>query len=142
MQMSAEKRIFTVISPFAVIVGACNQPEPPVTVEPPLLSPTFLECTENPPGLELRIDSLGNRRARVSGEGFQPGEELVLVFGAQVDTPTGHRELRHEVRPAQTVGEDGAFTWEETMQSLDSNATWTLAVIHAHGVACVAFIAP
>jgi hypothetical protein len=46
------------------------------------------------------------------------------------------------VRPAQTVGEDGAFTCEETMQPLDGNTTWNLAVVHAQGVACVTFTAP
>jgi hypothetical protein len=107
-----------------------------------LLAPTSLECTENPPGLELQVDSLGNRRVIVRGEGFQPGEELVLVFNAQVDAPTGHKELRHEVRPAQTVGDDGTFTWEQPMQPLDDNTTWNLAVVHAHGVACVTFAAP
>jgi hypothetical protein len=142
ISMSAEKRILIVVSLFAIIIGACNQPEPQATVEPPLLAPTSLECTENPPGLELQVDSLGNRRVRVRGESFQPGEELVLVFSARVDTPTGHKELRHEVRPIQTASEDGTFTWEETMQSLDGNATWNLAVVHAQGVACVTFAAP
>jgi hypothetical protein len=146
--MSARKRILIVVGFFAIMAVACNQPEPPVAVEPPVtvepasLSPTPLECTENPPGLGVQVDSLGNRRVMVRGEGFRSGEELVLVFSAQVDTPSGHKALRHEVHPAQTVGEDGAFTWEETMQSLDGNTTWNLAVVHAQGVACVTFAAP
>jgi hypothetical protein len=146
--MSAGKRILTVVGFFPIMVGACNQPElpaavePPVTVEPASLSPTPLECTDNPPGLGLQVDSLGNRRVMVRGEGFRSGEELVLVFSAQVDTPSGHKALRHEVRPAQTVGEDGSFAWEQTMQPLDGNPTWNLAVVHARGVACVTFAAP
>ena len=140
--MSVDKRILLVVGFLVIMVGACNQLEPPVTVEPPWLSPTRLECTENPPGLELQVDSLGNRRVRVRGEGFRPREELVLVFSAQVDTPTEQKELRHEVRPAQPVGKDGTFTWEETMQPLDGNTTWNLAVVHAQGVACVNFVAP
>ncbi len=146
--MSAGKRILTVVGFFAIMVGACNQPElpaavePPVTVEPASLTPTPLGCTDNPPGLGLQVDSLGNRRVMVRGEGFRSGEELVLVFSAQVDTASGHKALRHEVRPAQTVGEDGVFNWEETMQPLDGNTTWNLAVVHAQGVACVTFAAP
>jgi hypothetical protein len=146
--MSAGKRILIVVGFFAIMVGACNRPEPPAAVEPPvtveplLLSPTPLECTENPPGLELQVDSLGSRRIIVRGEGFQPGEELALVFTAQADAPTGHNELRHEVRPAQTVGEDGSFTWEQTMQPLDGNTAWDLAVVHVQGGACVTFSAP
>jgi hypothetical protein len=140
--MSAGKRIFTVVVFWAITVGACNQPEVPVTVEAASLSPTPLECTVNPPGLGLQVDSSGNRWVMVRGEGFRSGEELVLVFSAEVDTPSGHKALRHEVRPAQTVGEDGAFTWEETMQPLDGNTTWNLAVVHAQGVACISFTAP
>jgi hypothetical protein len=140
--MSAGKRILTVVGVLAIMVGACNQPEPPVTVEPASPSPTPLECTDNPPGLGLQVDSLGNRRVVVRGEGFRSGEELVLVFSAQVDTPTEQKELRHEVRPAQPVGKDGTFTWEETMQPLDGNTTWNVAVVHAQGVVCVTFVAP
>jgi hypothetical protein len=140
--MSAEKRILLVVGILTIMTIACKGPEPPVTVQPALLSPTPLGCTENPPGLELQVDSLGSRRVIVRGEGFQPGEELVLVFNAQVDAPTGHKELRHEVRPAQTVGESGVFTWEQAMQPLDGNIAWSLAVVHAHGVACITFTAP
>jgi hypothetical protein len=117
ISMSAEKRILIVVGLFAIIIGACNQPEPQATVEPLLLAPTSLECTENPPGLELQVDSLGNRRVRVRGESFQPGEELVLVFSARVDTPTGHKELRHEVRPIQTASLDALPIRFPTTQS-------------------------
>ena len=140
--MSAGKQILIVVGFFTIMVGACNRPEPPVTVEPASPSPAPLECTENPPGLELQVDSLGSRRIIVRGEGFQPGEELVLVFTAQDDAPTGHKEFRHEVHPAQTVGEDGSFTWEQTMQPLDGDTAWDLAVVHAQGVTCVTFSAP
>jgi hypothetical protein len=140
--MSVEKRILLVVGILTVMASACNGPEPPVTVQPASLSPAPLEGTENPPGLELQSDSLGNRRVMVRGEGFQPGEELILVFSVQVDAPNGHKALRHEVRPAQTVGEDGAFTWEQTMQPPDGSMTWNLAVVHARGVACITFAAP
>lgn len=140
--MSLEKRILIVVGFLMITATACNGPEPPVTVAIPELSPTSLGCTEGPSGLELWVDSLGNRRVRVRGEGFLPGEQLVLVFSAQTDTPTGHRGVRHEVRPVQPVGEDGTLTWDETMQPLDGDTTWNLAVVHAQGVACVTFVAP
>jgi hypothetical protein len=140
--MSFETRILIVVGLLIIIATACNRLGPPVTVATPELSPTSPGCTEGPSGLELWVDSLGNRRVRVRGEGFLPGEQLVLVFSAQADTPTGHREVRQEVRPIQPVGEDGTLTWDETMQPLDGDTTWDLAVVHAQGVACVTFVTP
>jgi len=133
-----------ILSFLAASIGACGRLNPPVTIAPPthLSAPTLLGCTENPEGLALHVRSVGHRRVMVSGEGFQPGEELLLVFSAEVNTPTGREALRHEVRPVQSVRDDGTFTFEETMQVISSNAIWTLAVVHLRGTACVTFTVP
>jgi hypothetical protein len=118
IQMSVDKRILLVVGFLVIMVGACNQLEPPVTVEPPWLSPTRLECTENPPGLELQVDSLGNRRVRVRGEGFQPREELSWSSVRRSTRPLNRRNsvtryVRHSlsVKTALSPGKRQCSPW-------------------------------
>lgn len=131
-----------ILSCLAVSLGACALSQPPVTMAPPLPATAPLSCTENPEGLDLRVHPLGSSRVRVSGEGFLPGEKLLLVFSTETDTLSGRKGVRLEARPAQAVSSDGTFTFEETLQPLNGETLWTLAVLHQRGTACLRFAAP
>lgn len=138
-----------VASATAVRLVACSQSTPAVTVpavtvavgpSPP--SPTAIVCTENPVGLVLDVHSLGSQGVRVIGQGFEPGEQLLLVFTAETETTEGRRSIRLELRPAQSVKADGTFLVEGTLLPRNGDMMWHLAVVHSHGVACITFRAP
>lgn len=133
-------------SVIALILVACSQPTPtvPVTIMPPGPSPTPIVCTENPVGLAVSVQPLGNHEVRVTGQGFEPGEQLLLVFTTEKATATGHRRARMvETRPAQGVSANGTFSIEDTLQPLDDSiTTWHLAVVHRRGVTCLDFTVP
>jgi len=129
---------------IAASLVACSQSTPAVTmsVRPPPPSPTAIVCTENPVGLVLDVHSLGSQGVRVIGQGFEPGEQLLLVFTAETETTEGRRSIRLELRPAQSVKADGTFLIEGTLLPRNSDMMWHLAVVHSRGVACITFRAP
>jgi hypothetical protein len=147
------RRIVTLFSALTMSVSlvACNQPTPPtpgVTVEvlPPPSSPTPIVCTENPPGLTLAVQSnvtpSGTHQVRVAGQGFEPGEHLIIVLSAETET----HATRLEASLAQGVNPDGTFTLNESLtpppNDVSGQTSWNLAVVHQRGVACMTFTVP
>jgi len=133
-----------VASAIAVSLVACSQSTPAVTVTvgSPPPPPTTIVCTENPVGLVLDVHSLGSQGLRVIGQGFEPGEQLHLVFTAETETTEARRSIRLELRPAQSVKADGTFLMEGTLLPRNGDMMWHLAVVHSRGVACITFKAP
>ena len=139
-------------SAIAVSLIACGQPilTPAVTkvvvpVDTP--SPTPIVCTENPAGLVLDVHTLESHGIRVICQGFEPGEQLLLVFTAETETTEGRRSTRTELRPGQSVEANGTFFIEGTLLPLSRNGDmmyhmWHLAVVHRRGVACITFRVP
>jgi hypothetical protein len=126
----------------AMSLAACGQsavsvPTPVIvtTVLPPRGSPTPAACTINPEGLTLDVQAGGFHQVRVVGRGFVAREPLFFVFSAATET----NSQTVEVRPAKGVGEDGAFSRDETLTpgpDASDPVVWSVAVVHSRGVAC------
>ena len=126
----------------ASLVTACRStaaqpgmPDVEVRIEAPQPTPTLPACTALPPGTSLTIEPVSASAVRLSGEGFEPGEKLIVVLTSE------YRQRRRETRffPAEPVAADGRFTI--TVGHLcpvpgAATNTWQVILIHARGAAC------
>ncbi len=112
------------VMPGVVIVTMVPQPTP----TPPV-------CTALPAGTSLVVEPVSASAARLSGEGFQPGEQLIVVLTSE----SPHHLHRIEDCPTDPVAADGCFTL--TVHGLHpipgaTTNTWEVVLIHARGAAC------
>ena len=112
-----------------------GMPDVEVRIEAPQPSPTLPACTALPLGRSLTIEPISASAVRLSGEGFEPGEKLIVVLTSE------YRQRRRETRffPAEPVAADGRFTI--TVGHLypvpgATTNTWQVILIHARGAAC------
>lgn len=113
------------VTPGIVVVTAIPQP----------FLPTPQVCTALPADTSLIIEPISASAVRLSGEGFEPGEQLTIVLTSESHQHRG----RIEFFPAEPVAADGCFTI--TVDSVypvrgATTNTWQVILIHARGAAC------
>ncbi len=78
--------------------------------------------------------------------GFQPGEQVTIVFYSDIVVSGGHsRAMRVTSSPVEPVDASGRFTDEEgNLRRLPGAVTnhWNVQVLHARGVACTDITLP
>jgi hypothetical protein len=109
------------------------------TVEPPAPTPTPVVCTDNPDGLSIDVRRTTGRTVEVVGEGFEPGEQVRVIFTAQEETIDGTRGHRLEAEPVTPVSPEGTFAFDEALPEVRRGTLWHLQVVHSRGTACAVF---
>jgi hypothetical protein len=99
-----------------------------------------LACTPLEAGMKVTITMLDRRTIRLDLEGFEP--ETPVWFWYQTRWVEGGRT--QENHPIATIGEDGRFSIEETLEDLNENGAdhWDVRVVHSKGVACTTVTFP
>jgi hypothetical protein len=121
---------------------------PAAPLSPPPISPKPLfNCTQDPPGLSLRVIEVTGtpdpadtpppppaylHRIRVEGQGFTPGENVNIAVEGRAETERSGGGQGGGVH----VNADGSFAWGPIGLAADSKVQWQVYVVHQRGVAC------
>ena len=143
------RRLYALL-PLLVFASACwpLAPTPVVITQvlPPSTPTATPECTPLLPGMSLTVTALSPSKAKVEMAGFQPGEQVTIIFYSDIVVSGGHsRSSRVESLPVEPVDASGRFTdVEGNLRRLPGAATnhWNVQVVHARGVACTDITLP
>ena len=100
-----------------------------------------VECTQ-PEGIALIIEPTSSVSAKLTLTGLQPGELPIFLFIAK---PTLTAGKERQFLSGTPVGDNGELIYEESgLDALPDSTTntWTIKVIHVHGVTCAEFTLP
>lgn len=139
-------RLFSLIILLIGGVSRCGRSATPYEVAPTVItagtpwpSPTPPICATLPAGTSLDVELVSMDTVRLSGKGFEPGEQLILVLSSE----SRQHSQRIEYRPVESVRSDGRFTI--TLDGIgplcDAKGrvitnTWQVALIHDNSAVC------
>ncbi len=109
-----------------------------ITAGTPSPSPTPPICATLPAGVSLDVELISMDTVRLSGKGFEPGEQLILVLSSE----SRQRSQRIEYRPVEPVRPNGRFTITHRIEPLRDTRgrvltnTWQVVLIHDDSALC------